>query len=83
MAVADLKELKSFYSGKNVFVTGHTGFKGTWLTRILLLAGAKVTGYSTQPPTEPNLFAGAQLDGFDTFTDIRGDIRDFESLKKA
>ena len=83
MAVADLKELKSFYSGKKVFVTGHTGFKGTWLTRILLLAGAKVTGYSTQPPTEPNLFSRAQLDGFDTFTDIRGDVRDFESLKKA
>jgi len=83
MAVADLKELKSFYSGKKVFVTGHTGFKGTWLTRILLLAGAKVTGYSLQPPTEPNLFLRAQLDRFDTFTDIRGDVRDFESLKKA
>ena len=45
-----------FYRGKRVFVTGHTGFKGTWLCKMLLLAGAEVTGYSLNPPTEPSLF---------------------------
>ena len=44
------------YRGKRVFVTGHTGFKGTWLCKMLLLAGAEVTGYSLNPPTEPSLF---------------------------
>ncbi len=83
MAVVSFDELKGFYSGKKVFVTGHTGFKGTWLTRILLLTGAQVTGYSLDPPTDPALFSAAGLDRFDTFTDIRGDIRDFETLKKA
>ena len=51
-----LKELKSFYNGKRVLVTGHTGFKGSWLVRILTLAGAQVTGYALNPPTEPALF---------------------------
>ena len=44
-----------FYRGKRVFVTGHTGFKGSWLCRILINAGAEVTGYSLVPPTNPNL----------------------------
>ena len=39
----------NFYSGKRVLVTGHTGFKGTWLCRLLLNMGAQVTGYSLQP----------------------------------
>ena len=46
----------SFYNGKKVLVTGHTGFKGTWLCNILLLAGADVTGYSLEPPTDPSMF---------------------------
>lgn len=46
----------SFYKGKKVLITGHTGFKGSWLCRILVGAGAQVTGYSLTPPTEPNLF---------------------------
>lgn len=41
----------NFYKGKKVLVTGHTGFKGTWLCRILINAGAEVTGYSLKPPT--------------------------------
>ena len=45
-----------FYRGKRVLVTGHTGFKGSWLCRILINAGAVVTGYSQNPPTNPNLF---------------------------
>ena len=46
----------SFYKGKKVFVTGHTGFKGSWLSRILIKSGAILTGYSMEPPTEPSLF---------------------------
>ena len=45
-----------FYKGRRVLVTGHTGFKGSWLSAILLMAGAEVTGYSLEPPTEPSLF---------------------------
>lgn len=71
----------SFYNGKKVFVTGHTGFKGSWLCRILINAGAVVTGYSLLPPTDPNLFDLAGLKG--KMTSIIGDVRDFDSLKKA
>lgn len=71
----------SFYKGKKVFVTGHTGFKGTWLCRILVNAGAIVTGYSLEAPTEPNLFALAELD--DKMTSVIGDIRDLETLNAA
>ncbi len=71
----------SFYRGKRVFVTGHTGFKGSWLCRVLLDAGAEVTGYSLNPPTEPNLFSMAGLTGH--MTDIRGDIRDYGRLAEA
>lgn len=69
----------SFYSGKKVLVTGHTGFKGTWLCRMLVNAGAEVTGYSLEPPTQPNLFALAGLEG--KMTSVIGDIRDYEKLK--
>ena len=52
----------SFYKGKKVLVTGHTGFKGTWMCRMLVNAGAIVTGYSLEPPTNPNLFELADLE---------------------
>lgn len=71
-----VNELLSFYKGRKVLITGHTGFKGTWLTRTLLLAGAQVTGYSLEPPTEPSLF-----DLTNTKNEIRsvsGDIRDLD-----
>ena len=71
----------SFYKGKRVFVTGHTGFKGSWLCRMLINAGAIVTGYSLEPPTVPNLFSMAGLK--DKMISVIGDIRDYESLKKA
>mgnify|MGYP004478287615 CR=1 FL=1 len=71
----------SFYREKRVFITGHTGFKGAWLCRLLVNAGAIVTGFSLQPPTEPNLFDLAGLDG--RMTSILGDVRDYEDLKSA
>ena len=71
----------SFYNGKRVFVTGHTGFKGSWLCRILVGAGAIVTGYSLNPPTEPSLFDLADVK--DRINSIIGDVRDFDSMKKA
>ena len=70
-----------FYRGKRVFVTGHTGFKGSWLCRMLVGVGAVVTGYSLEPPTTPNLFSLAGLEG--KMTSVIGDIRDFASLKAA
>ena len=45
----------SFYSGKKVLVTGHTGFKGSWMMRVLKNLGAEVTGFSLEPPTTPSL----------------------------
>ena len=51
-----LKELESFYRGKKILVTGHTGFKGSWLCAILSRLGAEVYGYSQKPPTKPSLF---------------------------
>ena len=71
----------SFYNGKRVFVTGHTGFKGSWLCRILINAGAIVTGYSLAPETNPSLFELAGIEK--EITHNIGDVRDFESLKKA
>ncbi len=69
----------SFYKGKRVFVTGHTGFKGSWLCKTLSLFGADVTGYALAPDTEPNLFMMADIaGGIDSHS---GDIRDFDRLK--
>ena len=68
-----------FYKGKKVLVTGHTGFKGSWLSKMLVMAGAEVTGYSLEAPTEPNLFALAGLEG--KMNSVIGDVRDFEHLK--
>ena len=71
----------SFYSNKIVLITGHTGFKGTWLSKILISAGAKVIGYSLEAPTEPSLF---KLSGVESnMVSIIGDIRDFNHLKEV
>lgn len=71
----------SFYKGKKVLITGHTGFKGSWLCRILVGAGAQVTGYSLTPPTEPNLFSMADVE--DKMESVIGDIRDLAHLKEV
>lgn len=70
-----------FYQGKKVFVTGHTGFKGAWLCKILTNLGAKVTGYALQPPTDPNLFTIAGIEN--DVDSVIGDIRDIKPLKNV
>ncbi len=71
----------SFYKNKTVLVTGHTGFKGTWLCKILINAGAKVVGYSLKSPTNPNLFSLSKIESH--MISIIGDIRDYDYLKKV
>ena len=68
----------SFWKDKNVFITGHTGFKGSWLCKILLNAGAKLTGYALEPPANPNLFELCDLSK--KMASVTGDIRDREKL---
>lgn len=70
-----------FYKDKRVLVTGHTGFKGSWLCRMLVNAGAEVTGYALEPAAVPNLFSAAGLEA--EMNSITGDIRDFEKLKSV
>jgi len=69
----------AFYKDKTVLVTGHTGFKGTWLSKMLIGYGARVIGYSLEPPTDPNLFS---LSGIEKeMISVIGDIRDYDKLK--
>lgn len=77
----NMHELKEFYSGKSVLVTGHTGFKGTWLCRILTLAGAQVSGYSLGIPTTPSMFEIIQLEK--KMNSMLGDIRNLDQLKEV
>ena len=69
----------SFYKGKKVLVTGHTGFKGSWLCAILENAGAKVIGYSTNSPRDPSLYKLGDIEG--GIRSHAGDVRDFAALK--
>ena len=70
-----------FYKDKKVLITGHTGFKGTWLTKILVMAGADVLGYSRCSEKKPSLFALSEVEK--DITHVKGDIRDYDSLLKA
>lgn len=70
-----------FYKGKRVLVTGHTGFKGTWMCRVLVNAGAVVTGYSLEAPTQPNLFGMADVES--KMHSVIGDIRDLAHLREV
>lgn len=77
----NMENILDFYKGKHVLVTGHTGFKGSWLCKMLANAGAQITGYSLNPPTSPSLFEIANI-AADTHTVI-GDIRDYATLRKV
>jgi CDP-glucose 4,6-dehydratase len=70
-----------FWRGKRVFITGHTGFKGSWLCLLLHSFGARVTGYALSPPTEPSLYALARVG--ELVDSITGDIRDLDALSLA
>ncbi len=70
-----------FYRGKTVFVTGHTGFKGSWMCMVLAMHGAKVVGYSLEPPTTPSLFEAAGIEK--DVASIIGDIRDLKKLTET
>lgn len=74
-----MNKIFEFYKGKNIFITGHTGFKGTWLCKILSLAGADVTGYSLNPPTKPSIFDISDIKK--EMNSVIGDIRDYDVLK--
>ncbi len=72
---------KTFWHGRRVFLTGHTGFKGGWLSLWLQALGAEVTGYALPPPSTPNLFETAGV--ADSMNSIIGDIRDAAAVKQA
>lgn len=71
----------SFYRGKTVLITGHTGFKGSWMCKTLALHGARVVGYSLEPPTSPSLF---ELLGLEReIISVKGDVRDLPALRNV
>ncbi len=76
----EIKELLKIYKDRSVLITGHTGFKGSWLTKILVDAGADVTGVSLEPPTQPSLFELIHLDK--RINHNICDIRDYRKLKE-
>lgn len=71
----------TFYKGKKVLVTGHTGFKGSWMCKVLLMLGAEVIGYALEAPTSPALFTLCGLEK--EMKSVTGDIRDLDALRKV
>ncbi len=71
----------NFWRGKRVFLTGHTGFKGSWLSLWLQSLGAEVLGLALEPPTNPNLFTEARVG--DGMSSSIGDIRDYETVRRV
>lgn len=79
--VLKTEQILDFYKGKKVLITGHTGFKGSWLCLLLTMAGADVTGYSLVPNTDPSLF---NLVGIESeIHSVIGDVRDLNTLQKV
>jgi CDP-glucose 4,6-dehydratase len=79
--VENLDMKSDWWQGRKVFITAHTGFKGAWLCMLLHQLGAKVTGFSLPPPTQPNLFDLARVN--EIVTTIQGDVRDLSALASA
>lgn len=71
----------SFYNGKTVLITGHTGFKGAWMCKVLLQHGAQIVGYALESPTSPSLFELLHMDN--EITSILGDVRDVQKLMET
>lgn len=71
----------TFYKEKKVLITGHTGFKGSWMCQMLIQAGARVTGYALEAPTQPSLFDLCKLEN--DLNSIKGDVRDLAHLKQV
>ena len=71
----------TFFRDKKILITGHTGFKGAWMCKLLIMAGAEVTGYALAAPTEPSLFEMCHLS--EQMNSVIGDIRDLEHLKRV
>lgn len=82
MGVTDLQRALSGYSGRSVFVTGHSGFKGSWLTLWLHTLGAEVHGYSLPPPTQPNNFQASRVRDA-CAAHHEADVRDGDTLERA
>ncbi len=72
---------QSFWKDKRVLITGHTGFKGSWMSLWLQKKGARVIGFALQPPTEPSLFESAKV--AEGMTSITGDVRDLQALSQC
>lgn len=81
MDVSKRQLITQYYANRKVLITGSTGFKGSWLCRILQLLGAEVTGYALEPPTQPSLWEEATID--QEMHQITGDIRDFGTLQQV
>src|SRR5660397_60417 len=77
----NMELFNSTYNKRKVLVTGHTGFKGSWLCLLLNKLGAEVFGYALEPPTTPSLYIEAKLD--ELVTSFIGDIRNLEFLQKV
>jgi CDP-glucose 4,6-dehydratase len=76
-----IQGMSDFYNGRRVFITGHTGFKGSWLCLWLNNMGSEITGYSLAPPTNPNLFDLCRVDGL--VKSVMADVRDLDALQNA
>jgi CDP-glucose 4,6-dehydratase len=74
--------LDSFYKEKNILVTGHTGFMGSWLTKWLTMLDAEVCGYALDPPTQPNMYETLNIKGI-VSQDVRGNINNKELLRRT
>lgn len=71
----------TFFKNKKILITGHTGFKGSWMCKLLIMAGAEVTGYALEAPTDPSLFDMLKL--ADSMNSIVGDVRDLTHMKQV